>query len=184
MEVTIGMARRITRTLRMLQPEQTKETMGLHRLLMPLVASLSLLQLIRLIRDGKLYVALVLWKHRGGIFSSFLWMLYLQKKFVVNRQEFLEPGEIVLMASVLKKMQKLTSKKVQLILTSKPRLIYVDPAKLVVKGNIIWSDNPNELSVQAASPSQLKICTVHSLISSINMYTFGLKPWRFSLFCA
>nr|GMC58967.1 3-phosphoinositide-dependent protein kinase 2-like isoform X1 [Ipomoea batatas]GMD86227.1 3-phosphoinositide-dependent protein kinase 2-like isoform X1 [Ipomoea batatas] len=79
-------------------------------------------------------------------------------------QEFLEPGEIVLMASVLKKMQKLTSKKVQLILTSKPRLIYVDPAKLVVKGNIIWSDNPNELSVQAASPSQLKICTPKKIL--------------------
>ncbi|XP_019192283.1 PREDICTED: 3-phosphoinositide-dependent protein kinase 2-like isoform X2 [Ipomoea nil] len=79
-------------------------------------------------------------------------------------QEFLEPGEIVLMASVLKKMQKLTSKKVQLILTSKPRLIYVDPAKLIVKGNIIWSDNPNELNVQAATPSQLKICTPKKIL--------------------
>lgn len=74
------------------------------------------------------------------------------------------------MASVVKKMQKLTSKKVQLILTSKPRLVYVDPAKLIVKGNIILSDNPNDLSVQATTPSQLKICTVHSLISSTVAY--------------
>ncbi|BFG22344.1 hypothetical protein CerSpe_086190 [Prunus speciosa] len=74
-------------------------------------------------------------------------------------QQFLEPGESVLMISMVKKIQKLTSKKVQLILTNKPKLIYVDPAKLIVKGNIIWSDNSNDLSIQVATPSQFKICT-------------------------
>ncbi|CAN6565886.1 unnamed protein product [Malus baccata var. baccata] len=74
-------------------------------------------------------------------------------------QQFLEPGESVLMISMVKKIQKLTSKKVQLILTNKPKLIYVDPAKLIVKGNIIWSDNSNDFSIQVASPSQFKICT-------------------------
>ncbi|KAK6933482.1 PDK1-type, PH domain [Dillenia turbinata] len=74
-------------------------------------------------------------------------------------QQFLDPGESVLMISMVKKMQKLTSKKVQLILTNKPKLIYVDPSKLMVKGNIIWSDNPNDLSVQVTSPSNFKICT-------------------------
>ena len=81
---------------------------------------------------------------------------------VVNRQQFLEPGESVLMISMVKKIQNLTSKKVQLILTNKPKLIYVDPAKLMMKGNIIWSDNSNDLSVQVASPSQFKIVTVCS----------------------
>ncbi|GAB4842209.1 hypothetical protein Ancab_012167 [Ancistrocladus abbreviatus] len=74
-------------------------------------------------------------------------------------QQFLDPGESVLMISMVKKMQKLSSKKVQLILTNKPKLIYVDPSKLVVKGNIIWSDNPNDLSIQVTSPSSFKICT-------------------------
>ncbi|XP_044461827.1 3-phosphoinositide-dependent protein kinase 2 [Mangifera indica] len=74
-------------------------------------------------------------------------------------QQFLDPGESVLMISMVKKLQKLTSKKVQLILTNKPKLIYVDPSKLVVKGNIIWSDNSNELNIQVTSPSQFKICT-------------------------
>ncbi|KAL6586301.1 3-phosphoinositide-dependent protein kinase 2 [Orobanche minor] len=74
-------------------------------------------------------------------------------------KQFLEPGESVLMISMVKKLQKLTNKKVQLILTNKPKLIYVDPAKLVVKGNIIWSDNPNDLSIQVTSPSNFKICT-------------------------
>lgn len=78
----------------------------------------------------------------------------------VNRQQFLDPGESVLMISMVKKMQKLTSKKVQLILTNKPKLIYVDPSKLIVKGNIIWSDNPNDLNIQVSSPSNFKICTV------------------------
>ncbi|KAF7820222.1 3-phosphoinositide-dependent protein kinase 2-like [Senna tora] len=74
-------------------------------------------------------------------------------------QQFLEPGESVIMISMVKKIQKLTSKKVQLILTNKPKLIYVDPSKLIVKGNMIWSDNPNDLTVQVTSPSNFKICT-------------------------
>ncbi|KAL6614094.1 hypothetical protein ACP70R_036364 [Stipagrostis hirtigluma subsp. patula] len=63
-------------------------------------------------------------------------------------QEFLEPGESVVLISKLKKINKLANKKVQLILTDKPQLICVDPAKMVAKGNIIWSDDPSELNVQ------------------------------------
>ncbi|XP_057980853.1 3-phosphoinositide-dependent protein kinase 2 isoform X2 [Malania oleifera] len=80
-------------------------------------------------------------------------------------QQFLDPGESVLMISMVKKLQKLTSKKVQLILTNKPKLIYVDPSKLMVKGNIIWSDNQNDLSVQVTSPSHFKICTPKKVMS-------------------
>ncbi|KAG9139725.1 hypothetical protein Leryth_016667 [Lithospermum erythrorhizon] len=72
-------------------------------------------------------------------------------------KQFLDPGESVVMISMVKKIRKLANKKVQLILTNKPQLIYVDPSKLVIKGNIIWSDNPNDLSVQVISPSQFKI---------------------------
>ncbi|XP_010452349.1 PREDICTED: 3-phosphoinositide-dependent protein kinase 1-like [Camelina sativa] len=80
-------------------------------------------------------------------------------------QQFLDPGESVLMISAVKKLQKITSKKVQLILTNKPKLIYVDPSKLVVKGNIIWSDNSNDLNVQVTSPSHFKICTPKKVLS-------------------
>ncbi|KAG7012932.1 3-phosphoinositide-dependent protein kinase 1, partial [Cucurbita argyrosperma subsp. argyrosperma] len=80
-------------------------------------------------------------------------------------QQFLEPGESVLMISMVKKIQKITSKKVQLILTNKPKLIYVDPSKLIVKGNIIWSDNPNDLNIQVISPSHFKICTPKKIAS-------------------
>ncbi|XP_048231832.1 3-phosphoinositide-dependent protein kinase 2 isoform X2 [Ricinus communis] len=80
-------------------------------------------------------------------------------------QQFLDPGESVLMISMVKKLQKLTSKKVQLILTNKPKLIYVDPSKLLVKGNIIWSDNSNDLSVQVSSPSHFKIFTPKKVMS-------------------
>ncbi|XP_048326033.1 3-phosphoinositide-dependent protein kinase 1 [Ziziphus jujuba] len=80
-------------------------------------------------------------------------------------QQFLEPGESVLMISMVKKIQKITSKKVQLILTNKPKLIYVDPAKLIVKGNIIWSDNPNDLNIQVTSPSNFKICTPKKVLT-------------------
>ncbi|KAL7228573.1 hypothetical protein ACSBR2_007313 [Camellia fascicularis] len=80
-------------------------------------------------------------------------------------QQFLEPGESVLMISMVKKIQKLTNKKVQLILTNKPKLIYVDPSKLVVKGNIIWSENPNDLNIQVMSPSNFKICTPKKVLT-------------------
>ncbi|CAN1258297.1 3-phosphoinositide-dependent protein kinase 2 [Linum perenne] len=80
-------------------------------------------------------------------------------------QQFLDPGESVIMISMVKKLQKLSSKKVQLILTNKPKLIYVDPSKLVVKGSIIWSDNSDELNVQVTSPSNFKICTPKKVLS-------------------
>jgi PH domain len=66
------------------------------------------------------------------------------------------------MISKLKKIQKITNKKVQLLLTDKPKLICVDPSKIQAKCNIIWSDDPNSLSVQCTSPSHFKICTVNS----------------------
>ncbi|CAN0826124.1 3-phosphoinositide-dependent protein kinase 2 [Linum grandiflorum] len=81
-------------------------------------------------------------------------------------QQFLDHGESVIMISMVKKLQKLTSKKVQLILTNKPKLIYVDPSKLVVKGNIIWSDNSDDLSVQVTSPSNFKISVLCSSAAS------------------
>ncbi|KAK4758001.1 hypothetical protein SAY87_019302 [Trapa incisa] len=79
-------------------------------------------------------------------------------------QQFLDPGESILMISTLKKLRKLTNKKVQLILTNKPKVVYVDPSK-VVKGSIIWSDNPSELSVQVASPSSFKILTPKKIMA-------------------
>ncbi|KAJ0545963.1 putative protein kinase AGC-PDK1 family [Helianthus annuus] len=80
-------------------------------------------------------------------------------------QQFLEPGESILMISMVKKLQKLSNKKVQLILTNKPKLIYVDPSKLAGKGTIIWSDDPNDLSIQVTSPSSFKICIPKKVIT-------------------
>nr|ACF80044.1 unknown [Zea mays] len=74
-------------------------------------------------------------------------------------QEFLDPGESVVLISKLKKINKLANKKIQLILTDKPQLICVDPSKMVAKGNIIWSDDPSELSVQVSDSSHFRICT-------------------------
>ncbi|CAA0829281.1 3-phosphoinositide-dependent protein kinase 2 [Striga hermonthica] len=81
---------------------------------------------------------------------------------------FLEPGESVIMISMVKKLQKLTKKKVQLILTNKPKLFYVDPTKLVIKGNIIWSDNPDDLSIEVTSPSNFKICTPKKVFTFVD----------------
>ncbi|XP_038975249.1 3-phosphoinositide-dependent protein kinase 2-like isoform X2 [Phoenix dactylifera] len=80
-------------------------------------------------------------------------------------QEFLEPGENIVMISKLKKLQKLSNKKIQLILTDKPKLICVDPSKMMVKKNIIWSNNPADLSVQVSNSSHFKICTPKKVMS-------------------
>jgi len=99
--------------------------------------------------------------HTTLIFSTskkFMLMDILLKQCV--RQEFLDPGESVVLISKLKKINKLANKKVQLILTDKPQLICVDPSKMVAKGNIIWSDDPSELSVQVSDSSHFRICTV------------------------
>ncbi|OVA17887.1 Protein kinase domain [Macleaya cordata] len=80
-------------------------------------------------------------------------------------QQFLDPGECVVMISTLKKVQKLTNRKVQLILTDKPKLICVDPAKMMLKGNTIGFDNPNDLSIVVSSPSHFKINTPKKVMS-------------------
>jgi 3-phosphoinositide dependent protein kinase-1 len=80
-------------------------------------------------------------------------------------QQFLEAGESVIMISMVKKIQTISNKKVQLILTNKPKLIYVDPSKLVVKGKVIWSDNPNDLNVQVITPSNFKITTPKKVLT-------------------
>lgn len=53
---------------------------------------------------------------------------------------FLEGAEKVVYCSlVIKKAGLFSSKKRQLILTTTPRLLYVDAEKMILKGNIPWS---------------------------------------------
>ncbi|KAG6497040.1 3-phosphoinositide-dependent protein kinase 2-like [Zingiber officinale] len=80
-------------------------------------------------------------------------------------QEFLKPDEAIVMTSKLKKIRRLTNKKVQLILTDSPRLLSVDPSRMTAKTSIVWSNDPNELNVQVASSSSFKICTPRKVSS-------------------
>jgi 3-phosphoinositide dependent protein kinase-1 len=65
----------------------------------------------------------------------------------------------------------------QLILTDKPKLIYVDPVKLVQKGEIVWSNNPKELNVQVANSSNFKICTLKKTITFEDLRQQGWQ-WK------
>lgn len=80
-------------------------------------------------------------------------------------QEFLEPGESIVMISKLKKLQKLSNKKMQLILTDKPKLVCVDPSKVMSKGDIIWPDNSRDISIQVTNSSHFKISTSKKVLS-------------------
>ncbi|KAF2070362.1 hypothetical protein CYY_008318 [Polysphondylium violaceum] len=55
--------------------------------------------------------------------------------------KFLEPNESVVKQGLVWKKKGLSIKQRQLILTSSPRLIYVDPKKVQLKGQIPWSDS-------------------------------------------
>ncbi|EGG16595.1 putative protein serine/threonine kinase [Cavenderia fasciculata] len=58
-----------------------------------------------------------------------------QKKWV----QFLKDGESIIECGLVWKKKGFSIKKRQLILTSQPRLIYVDPKKMELKGEIPWS---------------------------------------------
>eukprot|EP00698_Gefionella_okellyi_P020003 TRINITY_DN6222_c0_g1_i1.p1 TRINITY_DN6222_c0_g1~~TRINITY_DN6222_c0_g1_i1.p1 ORF type:complete len:445 (-),score=55.27 TRINITY_DN6222_c0_g1_i1:64-1398(-) len=53
--------------------------------------------------------------------------------------KFLVPNELIVHMGLVVKRVGFSSKKRQLILTDTPRLIYIDPDKMVQKGEILWS---------------------------------------------
>ncbi|GKB14404.1 3-phosphoinositide-dependent protein kinase 2 isoform X1, partial [Tanacetum coccineum] len=78
----------------------------------------------------------------------------------------MEPQQV----SMVKKLQKLSRKKVQLILTNTLKLTYVEPLQLAGKGTMIWSDDPDDLSIQVTSLSNFKVVLV--MMQSKKVMTF------------
>lgn len=74
-------------------------------------------------------------------------------------RKFLYPHEKIIMMSLVKKYQKISYKRRILILTDKQRLIYVDPKKMVQKGEIQWSWNANEMFVRPENETKFIIWT-------------------------
>ena len=70
---------------------------------------------------------------------------------------FLLDDELIKMGGLISKRKGLFSKKRQLILTSKPRLIYIDPIRMKQKGEIPWSD---DLYVNSKSATAFDVVTV------------------------
>lgn len=88
---------------------------------------------------------------------------YTQKSNVANltcRERFLLPCERITFTTLVKKHKGFSSKKRQLILTNTPRLLYVDPVKMVLMGTIPWT---SDLSVRVESPCNFNIWTVSIL---------------------
>jgi hypothetical protein len=73
------------------------------------------------------------------------------------RQQFLLPGERIVFTALVKKHKGFSSKKRQLLLTNTPRLMYVDPVKMVLMGTIPWT---SDLSVRVESPCNFLLRTV------------------------
>ncbi|KAJ0411301.1 hypothetical protein ATCC90586_005710 [Pythium insidiosum] len=86
---------------------------------------------------------------------------------------FLLDDELINMGALISKRRGLFSKKRQLILTSKPRLIYIDPVKMRQKGEIPWSQF---LYVQSKSSTAFDVVTpnrVYHLSDAVN----GARKW-------
>ncbi|KAH7296537.1 hypothetical protein KP509_26G027200 [Ceratopteris richardii] len=65
----------------------------------------------------------------------------------------------ILMISVVKEHEKLSSGKRILILTGKPSLFYIDPRRMSRKWEIMWSDNADEMSVHVKNDRVFSIYT-------------------------
>ncbi|OQS04678.1 3-phosphoinositide-dependent protein kinase [Thraustotheca clavata] len=86
---------------------------------------------------------------------------------------FLLDDEVILMSGLVSKRKGLFSKKRQLILTSKPRLIYIDAIRMRQKGEIPWSDSmyitlKNSTAFDVVTPNR-----VYHLTDPAN----GAKKW-------
>ncbi|KAG7380740.1 [Pyruvate dehydrogenase (acetyl-transferring)] kinase 1, mitochondrial [Phytophthora pseudosyringae] len=86
---------------------------------------------------------------------------------------FLLDDELIKMGGLISKRKGLFSKKRQLILTSKPRLIYIDPIRMKQKGEIPWSDN---LYVNSKSATAFDVVTPNR-VYHLNDLVNGSKKW-------
>ncbi|RLN21258.1 hypothetical protein BBJ28_00002845 [Nothophytophthora sp. Chile5] len=86
---------------------------------------------------------------------------------------FLLDDELIKMGGLISKRKGLFSKKRHLILTSKPRLIYIDPIRMKQKGEIPWSDN---LYVQSKSATAFDVVTPNR-VYHLNDLINGSKKW-------
>ncbi|GAB9473927.1 hypothetical protein Gpo141_00011071 [Globisporangium polare] len=86
---------------------------------------------------------------------------------------FLLDDEMIKMGGLISKRKGLFSKKRQLILTSKPRLIYIDAIRMKQKGEIPWSDT---LYVQSKSATAFDVVTPNR-VYHLNDLVNGSKKW-------
>ncbi|RLN96160.1 hypothetical protein BBJ28_00011632 [Nothophytophthora sp. Chile5] len=113
--------------------------------------------------------------------SSWAWQVARQKAAIpppMRRtsslwNRFLLDDELIKMGGLISKRKGLFSKKRHLILTSKPRLIYIDPIRMKQKGEIPWSDN---LYVQSKSATAFDVVTPNR-VYHLNDLINGSKKW-------
>eukprot|EP01094_Clydonella_sp_ATCC50884_P011053 TRINITY_DN20850_c0_g1_i1.p1 TRINITY_DN20850_c0_g1~~TRINITY_DN20850_c0_g1_i1.p1 ORF type:complete len:528 (+),score=230.40 TRINITY_DN20850_c0_g1_i1:141-1724(+) len=86
---------------------------------------------------------------------------------------FLGSDEIILHSSLISKKKGLFAHKRQLILTDGPRLIYVDPEKMVVKGEIPWTP---DLKVEYKS-DKVFLVTVPGRVYKLDECQNEAKKW-------
>jgi 3-phosphoinositide dependent protein kinase-1 len=80
------------------------------------------------------------------------------------RRKFLQNGEEILYTELLEKGRGIFSKRRQLILTTVPRFLYVDVAKMELKGEIQWEP---ELSVEVKDAKHFVVQTVAFIFNLI-----------------
>jgi 3-phosphoinositide dependent protein kinase-1 len=79
----------------------------------------------------------------------------LHEKLVKTWGGFLKSGELIVKIGYVYKRRKLSIKKRMMILTSTPRLIYIDAKKMVLKGEIPLD---GEFEIQVRNPTVVFVC--------------------------
>lgn len=85
-------------------------------------------------------------------------------------------GEVIIKQGFVNKRKGLFARKRMLLLTTGPRLIYVDPVQMVKKGEIPWSA---ELKTETKS---FKIFFVHTVSILMSLYIYLSVNYALSIF--
>ncbi len=103
--------------------------------------------------------------------KALVWYLFLVwiTDWYLCRSKFVEEDELIIYTSLVHKKKGLFSKKRQLILTDKPRFIFVEPDKLELKDSLPWN------SFMKITPKTSKKFVIQTVYIYTRLFSYFLQ---------